>query len=116
MERSPLYDYEYVDENFDSHPFKYLFSCSICCSPFVDPVRFKCSHTFCRHCILKSSNLRDSYPCPLCQIPLMYNEGIASQDSTLLHILGGLEVHCTKKTHSGSIYNIFLYRFVHAYP
>ena len=42
--------------------------CPICVSWLCDPLTIGCGHTYCRHCLLKSTKLSpDGRSCPLCR-------------------------------------------------
>lgn len=46
------------------------FDCPVCCSYFVEPLVLECSHTFCRLCLLKTTQLApDGRSCPMCRKP-----------------------------------------------
>jgi len=80
-----LITFDYVDEgNIDKDLL-----CSVCYSPFVDPiVHQQCGNTFCKKCILSL----EAPTCPLCRghIQNAFNHA----PRIILNQLGGLKVRC----------------------
>ncbi|SPQ98559.1 E3 ubiquitin-protein ligase CHFR [Plasmodiophora brassicae] len=46
----------------------YELTCSICLEPYLDPLTFQCSHSFCQSCI--ELWLRQNCECPVCRTPV----------------------------------------------
>ncbi|XP_030648148.1 uncharacterized protein LOC115828326 [Chanos chanos] len=42
-------------------------SCPVCCDIFKDPVLLSCSHSFCKVCLQKFWNSKESKECPVCR-------------------------------------------------
>lgn len=77
--------------------------CSICTSPFIDPVTLKakakdqqCSHTFCKSCINEWLNKKEetekSYKCPYCQTEVLKKHSPA--DKPICNMVNSLQVRC----------------------
>lgn len=98
MNRVTISDkYEYINEESISERLK----CTICCNPFIDPVKTKCKpkeHTFCHHCI--TGWLQRNSSCPSCRQNLKIQELIPITEGILPDMLNELRVKCLacKKT------------------
>ena len=89
-------NYEYINENCVDPEL----ICSICDSPFNDPVCTPCDHTFCRNCITDSINT-GNIGCPLCrQQPLTVNS-LALANRSVRNILDRLAVRCRRCGRAG---------------
>jgi len=86
MDRS--YEYEYMDET--SIPGELI--CSICTSPFIDPVQIQCEDTFCCQCITTWIQ-RGNSSCPLCRQTVSSNN-IRSSTRLIRNMLNQLKVKC----------------------
>lgn len=69
--------------------------CPICRSPFVQPVRLRCDHTFCRDCVRSAiqSDSRDVKSCPSCRVPTTGLETL-SIPRFVGHMLDDVVVYC----------------------
>ena len=81
--------YEYMNETSIDPELM----CIICDSPFIDPVCTPCDHTFCRVCITKSINTRNT-GCPLCSQELISPSDLVKANRTVRNMLDRLPIKC----------------------
>ena len=58
-----------------------LLKCPICLDMMINPVRTKCGHSFCHHCIdlwITEKGVRGKVACPFCQSPGITKRGLES--------------------------------------
>lgn len=58
-----------------------LLKCPICLDMMINPVRTKCGHSFCRHCMelwITEKGVRGKVSCPSCQSPGITKRGLES--------------------------------------
>ena len=56
-----------------------LLKCPICLDMMINPVRTKCGHSFCRHCLelwITEKGTRGKVACPSCQSPGITKRGL----------------------------------------
>ena len=82
-------NYEYTDES----PVGSKLICSICNSPFNDPLCTPCDHTFCRNCITNSIHTRN-IGCPLCRQRLGSVNNLVAASRIIQNMLDRLQVIC----------------------
>lgn len=82
-------NYEYIDEaSIDPELI-----CSICNSPFVDPLYTPCDHTFCRKCITECFNA-GNIKCPMCRQRLASISHLPRANLTVRNMLNRIPVKC----------------------
>ncbi|UJR10988.1 hypothetical protein I4U23_015172 [Adineta vaga] len=85
-------NYVYMNKEFIDDRLE----CSICRSPFVDPVSTDCQpkkHIFCRLCIVNL--IKQNQSCPACQQPLLDTTNLIPIDDTfLIEELNELRIKC----------------------
>ena len=69
--------------------------CPICHSPFVNPVRLRCDHLFCRECLSTAlgNQLKDTHSCPSCRAVMEDDSGLP-MPRVVLRMLEELKVKC----------------------
>lgn len=69
--------------------------CAICHSPFVNPVRLRCDHLFCRECLSTAleSQPREVQSCPACRA-VMEGDSSLPMPRVVLRMLEDLKVRC----------------------
>ena len=72
--------------------------CAICCRVLSSPLRARCRHRFCQHCIttLFVSSREACPPCPLCRKPIHRNDLQPENDAELLQRIDESECACVQ--------------------
>ena len=84
-----------------------LLKCPVCLEMMMNPVRTKCGHTFCRHCIeiwIAEKGKKGKVSCPSCQSPGVTKRGL-EVDMVLAQIVA--QVRCVKTRKLFIWFNIF---------
>ncbi|XP_026173658.1 tripartite motif containing 35-28 [Mastacembelus armatus] len=68
-----------VDEDMaeESLPLQQELTCPVCQAVFQDPVLLNCTHSFCRECLQKSSEMNKK--CPVCRAPFEEGQAISNR-------------------------------------
>ncbi|CAF1370396.1 unnamed protein product [Adineta ricciae] len=83
-------NYEYVNET----SIEPEFICIVCSSPFIDPLRTPCHHSFCRRCITKWIFGGNS-SCPICRKHIGSINSLAQATHSVKNFVEYLPVKCT---------------------
>lgn len=86
-------DLEYVSE-YDPH-----LMCPICHVPFIDPIRLRCDHIFCRSCFLEYKDSPHNTTCPSCRASLdKYAREWTSVPRLIVNMCDDIKVKCPYRT------------------
>lgn len=88
--------YRYVDESSINQELK----CTVCSSPFSDPVCLQCDHIFCRKCITQWIS-RGGSNCPACRRQVLRRRHLTPANRPLRNMVNELQVICTLCQQSG---------------